>query len=127
MARKTNMQRLEALVATLPEAVRVDIEEWGGEPTFRVRNKNFVFANQAATGLSFKLTKEEATAVIATDDDAYPMGYGLGRHGWVSLSLPARPSAARWEEVTEWVLTSYTLVAPKTLAKTVLERIDADG
>ncbi len=125
MARKTNMQRLEALVATLPEAVRVNVEEWGDHPTFRVRGKNFVFANDAATNLSFKLTKEEATAVVATDDRAHPMGYGLGRHGWVSLDLPARPSAARWEEVTEWILTSYTLVAPKKLATAVIEQIEA--
>ena len=26
------MERLEELVATLPEAVRVDIENWGGKP-----------------------------------------------------------------------------------------------
>jgi hypothetical protein len=27
----------------------------------------------------------------------------------------------RWQQVTEWVRTSYTLVAPKTLARIVLE------
>lgn len=40
-----NMARLEALVARLPEAVRVDVEAWDNHPTFRVRNKNFVFAS----------------------------------------------------------------------------------
>lgn len=125
MAAKTNMERLEALVATLPEAIRVDIEEWGGEPTFRVRNKNFVFANQAATELSLKLDKEEAVAVIATDETVFPTGYGLGRHGWISFSVRQRCSAARWQEITEWVRTSYTLVAPKTLAKIVLGEDEA--
>ena len=48
-------------------------------------------------------------------------GYGLGRHGWVALDLPNRTSAARWQEVREWVRTSYTMVAPKTLARVVLE------
>ena len=40
-----NMERLEAMVARLPEAERVDIEAWGGEPTFRVNGKNFIFAD----------------------------------------------------------------------------------
>lgn len=117
-----NLAKLEAIVARLPDAVRVDIEAWGGEPTFRVNGKNFVFANHDATSLSLKLPKEEAAAVVATDDLAEPTGYGLGRAGWISVALPGRVSAARWQEVEEWVRTSYTLVAPKRLAKQVLER-----
>ena len=116
------MARLEAVVAELPEAVRVDVEEWGGHPTFRVRGKNFVFSNDTATNLSFKLSKDEAIAVVATDDDAHAAGYGLGRHGWIALDLPNRVSKARWKEVTEWIRTSYTLVAPKTLARIILDQ-----
>jgi predicted DNA-binding protein (MmcQ/YjbR family) len=108
----------------LPEAERVDIEAWGGEPTFRVRNKNFVFTNMDATGLSVKLPKEEAGAVVATDPGAEPTGYGLGRHGWVSIELAPDADDERWQQVTEWVRTSYTMVAPKRLARIVLE---ADG
>ena len=115
------MPRLEAIVRQLPEAERVDIEAWGGEPTFRVRGKNFVFSDQEAHGISVKLTKEEAAAVVATDRGAEPTGYGLGKHGWVSIRLGPKPSASRWQEVEEWVRTSYTLVAPKTLARRVLE------
>ena len=120
MSAVDRMAKLEAMVARLPEAERVDIEAWGGEPTFRVRGKNFVFSNHEASGLSVKLPKDEAEAVVATDAAVEPTGYGLGRHGWVSVSLPARPSAARWREVEEWVRTSYTLVAPKKLAQQVL-------
>jgi predicted DNA-binding protein (MmcQ/YjbR family) len=119
-----NMARLEAIVRDLPEAERVDIEAWGGEPTFRVRKKNFVFTNTEATGLSVKLPKEEADAVVATDPGAEPTGYGLGRHGWVSVVVAPDADDERWEQVTEWVRTSYTMVAPKKLAKVVL---DADG
>jgi predicted DNA-binding protein (MmcQ/YjbR family) len=114
------MAKLEAIVARLPEAARVDIEAWGGEPTFRVHGKNFVFASPDATSLSVKLPKEEADAVVATDPRAEPTGYGLGRSGWISVSLPGRVSAARWREIEEWVRTSYTLIAPKRLAKLVL-------
>src|SRR5687768_6670898 len=80
-----NMERLEAMVARLPEAVRVDIEAWDGEPTFRVRGKNFIFTDRGATGISVKLPKEEAIALVATEPGAEPTGYGLGRHGWVSV------------------------------------------
>jgi predicted DNA-binding protein (MmcQ/YjbR family) len=116
----TNIERIERMVARLPEATRVDIEAWDGEATFRVRGKNFVFAGGDASGISVKLPKEEAEAVVATDDLAEPTGYGLGRHGWVSVQIGPRPDADRWRQVEEWVRTSYTLVAPKTLAKRVL-------
>ena len=113
------MDRLEAIVARLPEAQRVDIEAWGGEPTFRVRGRNFIFCAHDASSISVKLPKEEAQAVVATDATAEPTGYGLGRHGWVSVKV-GRDSAARWQQVEEWVRTSYTLVAPKKLAALVL-------
>ena len=116
-----NMERLEAIVSELPEWERVDIEAWGGEPTFRVRNKNFVFADPEATFITVKLPKDEAEAVVASDEAAEPCGYGLGRHGWVTVVLGRRVSGARWEEVREWVRISYTLVAPKTLGREVLE------
>jgi predicted DNA-binding protein (MmcQ/YjbR family) len=116
------MARLEAIALALPEAARVDIEAWDGEPTFRVRGKNFIFTDPDATSISVKLSKEEAEAVIATDPGASPTGYGLGRHGWVSVTIGESPSEERWAEVAEWVTTSYTMVAPKSLARSVLER-----
>ena len=119
---KSNRTRLEAVVAELPEAERVDVEEWGNHPTFRVRGKNFVFCNEDATSLSVKLTKDEAAAVVATDKDAEPSGYGLGRHGWIAVRLPDPAGTDRWEELVEWVRTSYTLVAPKTLARRVIDQ-----
>ena len=115
-----NMARLEQIVGRLPEAERVDIEAWDGEPTFRVRGKNFVFTDRAASGLTVKLPKEEAAAVVATEPGAEPTGYGLGRHGWVSLPVGDDADEGRWRQVEEWVRTSYTLVAPKSLAKVVL-------
>jgi predicted DNA-binding protein (MmcQ/YjbR family) len=117
-------QRIEGIVGRLPEAVRVDIEAWDGEPTFRVNGKNFVFAHPEFTSVTVKLPKEEATATVASDKAVTPCGYGLGKHGWVSVELPAKPSAARWQQLEEWIRTSYTLVAPKKLARLVL---DEDG
>ena len=118
----SKLERLELIATQLPEAERVDIEAWGGEPTFRVRGRNFVFAGQDGSTISMKLPLDEAVAVVAMDPQASPTGYGLGRCGWVSVSLTGRLSVARWREVEEWVETSYTLVAPKALARQVLER-----
>jgi predicted DNA-binding protein (MmcQ/YjbR family) len=113
------MPRLERIVARLPEAERVDVEAWGDEPTFRVRGKTFIFTDPRAEAISVKLSKEEAAAVVATDAAAEPTGYGLGRHGWISVRIGSG-GRRRWEQVEEWVRTSYTLVAPKALAKTIL-------
>jgi predicted DNA-binding protein (MmcQ/YjbR family) len=115
----SNMERLEQIAAELPEAERVDIEEWGGHPTFRVRGKNFVFSDLDATSISLKLTKDEAAAVAATDSAVTPAGYGLGRHGWVGVQIDASAGKQRWTQLREWVRTSYTLVAPRKLARIV--------
>ena len=121
MTSPSNMERLEQIVGRLPEATRVDIEAWGGEPTFRVGGKNFVFASTDGARISIKLPKDEAAAVIATEPQAASTGYGLGRAGWVSLTLERRPSAARWQEVEELIRTSYSLIAPRRLARQVLD------
>lgn len=120
------MARLEQIIARLPEAERVDIAAWGDHPTFRVNGKNFVFSDQLARNLSLKLPMVEATAVTASDPDAHPAGYGLGRHGWIALTL-VDPSEHRWRQVEEWVRTSYTLVAPRRLARIVLAEDAVSG
>lgn len=121
-----NMRRLEEISLSLPEAQRVDIEAWDGQPTFRVRGKNFVFCNADATSLTIKLSKPEAEAVVATESRATAAGYGLGRHGWVAFDLSGKIEGEYWDQLEEWIYTSYTLVAPKKLARIVLDG-DAQG
>jgi predicted DNA-binding protein (MmcQ/YjbR family) len=107
-------------VAALPEAVRVDIEAWDGEPTFRVNGKNFIFAARDFSSIGVKLDKEEAAAVVATDPKVTPSGYGLGKHGWVQVQLgPELKSPSRWKQVEEWIRESYVLVAPKRLGRQI--------
>src|SRR3954454_8866123 len=114
-----HLDRVQQLALALPEAERVDVEQWGDHPTFRVRGKTFIFADGAGSSISVKLPPEEAAALVATRADAQPSGYGLGRHGWVVVQLPADDSDSAWAEVAEWVQTSYRLVAPKRLARMV--------
>lgn len=107
---------LQRMCLTLPEAARVDIAAWDDQPTFRVRGKNFVFADAAGTKVTLKLSDEEATWVADNIDGASRARYGLGKHGWVSIPLPQDV-----EQLREWVLESYCLVAPKTLARRIAE------
>jgi hypothetical protein len=39
--------------------------------------------------------------------------------GWISLTLASDADDDRWQQVEEWVRTSFILVAPKTLARLV--------
>lgn len=80
-----SMRRLEQIVARLPEATRVDVDGWGGHPSFRVRGKNFVFSDHTAEHLSLKLPLAEAEAVVATDENAF-------RRNWLG-SCPISPAA----------------------------------
>jgi hypothetical protein len=70
-----NMERVEAIVDRLPEATRVDVEAWDGEPTFRVHNKNFIFSTPDASSITVKLPRDEAAAVVESDPAASPCGY----------------------------------------------------
>lgn len=106
--------RLKQIALDLPEAQMVHVEAWD-HPTFRVRNKNFVFAAADASGISVKLPKEEAAWVVASVPGAQPTGYGLGRHGWVSVTTPPADDDAGWRQMAEWIRESYRLIAPKTL------------
>jgi hypothetical protein len=74
----------------------VDIEAWGGHPSFRVRGNNFVFCDAAESN-----------------------SYGLGQHGCVSLTEGPDASDERWRQITECVRTSFALVAPRSLARLV--------
>ena len=123
----THMQRVEAIALAFPEAQLVRIEAWGDEPTFRVNGKNFIFASHDGSGLSVKMPKDEAEAVVATDERCTPTGYGLGRHGWVSITLEPDVADVDWVELAEWIETSYLLVAPKRLTRNWQSRLGEHG
>ena len=110
-----HLDRIAAIALRFPEATRVDVEAWDGHPTFRVRDKTFVFAANDGSSLTVKLDKEEAAAVVATEPGAEPAGYGLGRAGWVSIKLTA--DAPPVEVLEDWVEESYRQVALKRLIK----------
>ncbi len=89
-----------------------------GERVVKVNKKVFVFLGRdmdAHFGLGVKLGASHAAA-LATPSVA-PMGYGLGKSGWVSAKFET--SAPPFPQLRAWVLESYCAVAPAKLAAQV--------
>jgi predicted DNA-binding protein (MmcQ/YjbR family) len=109
-ARRSNVERIRALALALPETT----EEitWGTDVNFRVRNKIFCFPGE--TGMTVKADADELDALLG--DPRFARAAYVGRFGWVTMTFD-RP--VDWDEVAELVRTSYCLIAPVRLARTV--------
>ena len=57
---------------------------------------------------------------------AVPTGYGLGRHGWVSIPLDGLDPADA-EVMFDFVEESYRAVAPKTLVRALDAELEQAG
>lgn len=104
--------RLRDYALGLPEAY--EDHPWG-ETVVKVRKKIFLFLGEEGSdepgfGVKLPTSHDEALAVPGSA----PMGYGLGKAGWVTLSLQANLPPA--DVLLDWVGESYRAVAPKRLA-----------
>lgn len=103
----------------LPEAH--EDHPWG-ETVVKVRKKIFVFLGvddgsyPAGVGMKLLASNEEALGLPG----AAPMGYGLGKSGWVTIRLEGEQPPR--DLLLDWVEESYRLVAPKALVAV----LDAD-
>lgn len=103
----------------LPEAW--EDHPWS-ETVVKVRKKIFVFLGvddgsyPPGIGVKLLVSLEEALGLPGVS----PMGYGLGKAGWVMISLEGEPPPV--DLLRDWVEESYRLVAPKTLVR----QLDAD-
>jgi predicted DNA-binding protein (MmcQ/YjbR family) len=93
-----------------------------GENVAKIRGKVFVFFGMADTPadspyadnvMGVKLTH----ALLFAKSQSYvePMGYGLGKSGWVSVKMPK--GAAPMDMFEEWIDESYENVAPKRISR----------
>ena len=120
---RSKLQRvLEEFALSFPEAW-ADVP-WDGDQVTKVRKKIFAFYGSAdEPGLTVKLPDSADHALSFAG--AAPTGYGLGRHGWVSI--PIDGVAAQDEEVLyDFLEESYRAVAPKTLVRQLDEQLDAE-
>ena len=107
-------EKLHRFALGLPEAT--EDFPWG-ERVVKVNKKVFAFLGRDMDphfGFGVKLKASHAQAL--SEPFTTPMGYGLGKSGWVTAKFEpdATPS---FEQLKGWVLESYCTVAPKTLAK----------
>lgn len=112
---KTAIEQLRARALTYPEAT--EDTPWG-HLAIKVRGKTFVFLGGEAGTLSVtcKLPASHGAALLLPF--AAPTGYGLGKSGWVTASLPAAAEPPI-ELLSAWIDESYRAVAPKKLAAQV--------
>jgi predicted DNA-binding protein (MmcQ/YjbR family) len=84
-----------------------------GETVVKVGKKVFVFLGLDASsdpGVGMKLVASQSLAVA--QPGVKPMGYNLGRSGWVWVKLEDGPP---FEFLRDWVMESYRAIAPKRL------------
>jgi predicted DNA-binding protein (MmcQ/YjbR family) len=86
-----------------------------GESVAKVNKKIFVFlgAGEGTSDVGIAVKLDESLEQALALPGATPTGYGLGKAGWVSITLgPGQPPLA---VLKDWVEESYRRVAPKRL------------
>jgi predicted DNA-binding protein (MmcQ/YjbR family) len=86
---------------------------WEGDRVAKVRKKIFAFLPADDAGsLGVKIPRSGGYAL--TLGCVTPMAYGLGKHGWVTITLD-HASCPEADLLRDWIDESYAAVAPKTL------------
>lgn len=111
-------ERLRAAALSYPQT-RED-HPWG-HPAFKVKDKAFLFMDEGGETVSLSLKLPDSNEAALALPFAKPTRYGLGRHGWVSLSLPQGQYPV--DMLADWLHESFLAVAPKRLGKTVGEAL----
>jgi predicted DNA-binding protein (MmcQ/YjbR family) len=86
---------------------------WDGDVVAKVAKKIFVFfgtGEDPSVGVKLPQSAEQALLSEAVT----PMGYGLGKWGWVVVHIDA-PDAPERGVIEDWIEESYRAVAPKKL------------
>lgn len=120
----------EALVEVIEFALSLP-EAWAdtpwGDQVIKVGKKIFVFHSSPGAdqpGITVKLPESRDHAL------SYPgallPGYGLGKHGWVTVYVAGVPEDER-EVLFDFVEESYRAVATKTLVKRLDARLTDDA
>jgi len=109
--------RLRARALAFPETT----EEFPwGERALKVRGKVFMFLHAVGGSVAFSVKLPHSAAEALEFSYVEPTGYGLGKHGWVTVRVDATRDAPI-ETFEAWLEESYRAVAPKRL----LAKLDA--
>ena len=88
-----------------------------GETVIKVKGKVFLFVNGAIApedGVSLGVKLPQSGADVLELPLAEPMGYGMGKYGWVTLII-MRDDHLPPRLLETWIDESYRAVAPKRL------------
>jgi predicted DNA-binding protein (MmcQ/YjbR family) len=105
--------RLLSIVNGLPGAY--EDRPWGSVHC-KVAGKIFVGwgrHDDGTMGVGFK-TDKQLQAMLVASDPRFKMAAYVGKHGWVDMNLGPKPD---WDEVEQFVVGSYRMIAPKKLVK----------
>ena len=91
-----------------------------GHRALKVKGKAFLFLSLDENGLSFSVKLPTSGAAALTLPFTEPTHYGLGKHGWVTATLPEGKKVPPLDLFAGWVEESYRSIAPKT----VLRKLD---
>jgi predicted DNA-binding protein (MmcQ/YjbR family) len=113
--RNAAAKRLHKAALGYPET-RED-HPWG-ERAYKVAGKVFLFlSSPSKDGFSATMKLPYRAEEAVGEPWAEPAGYGMGKHGWVTMRFsPLHPAPI--ERLLDWLDESYRAVAPKRLAKT---------
>ena len=114
---KALLANLAKIVAKLPETIR---EDQGSHASFLVRKKVFAYFlnnhhNDGIVSIACKALPGDNKSLVAAAPARYYLPAYIGPRGWVALRLDQ--GKVDWDEVSELMLGSYLLCAPKTLAR----------
>jgi phosphoribosylglycinamide formyltransferase 1 len=105
--------RLLKIALTLPEAV----EDWPwGSVHCKVRGKIFAGWGREHDGVMALgvRTSMDRQAVLVAADPAISIAKYVGKYGGIDIRLEERPD---WDEVEDFIVESYRIIAPKRLSR----------
>jgi hypothetical protein len=112
--------RTTEICLALPEAATDDRHP--PHRGFRVGRKNFAYFvvdehGDGRIAVVVRGAPGENKALVGADPERFGLPKYVARHGWVTYYLDLPDRAVDWDEVTELVLDSYVLQAPKRLVR----------
>jgi predicted DNA-binding protein (MmcQ/YjbR family) len=90
-----------------------------GHRALKVKGKAFLFMSLEKGELSFSMKLPASGTGALTLPFTEPTGYGLGKHGWVTATLPAGKKVPPLDLFAGWLEESYRSIAPRTLLRTL--------
>lgn len=116
MSKADAYDRLASVCEALPE---VEMKPFGGHytPAWRVRDKIFCGTGQVGrASMTVKGAPGAQEALVRSDPERFYVPAYSGSKGWIGAYLDVPQD---WDEISELVVESYRLVAPRKLAATL--------